>query len=136
MDWVLRLTSSVVVLLLLVPFVVLLGGVILFGLVGHLLPRTLVKWRKTFDCPYSKQRAAVEFLSPPEAGQPSEVLSCSVFSNPYHVTCEKRCLTISEAGWTASPMMPRYSLLADGVAYRPAGSPHGPDSPGDMPRAA
>lgn len=136
MDWVLRLVSSVVVLLLLAPLVVLLAELILFGLVGHLLPRNLVRSRATFDCPYSKRRATVEFLSPPDAGQPSDVLSCSVFSNPYHVACKKGCLTMTETGWTPSPMMPRYSLLADGVAYRPAGSPHRPDSPGDLPRAA
>ena len=135
MDWVLRLTSSVVFLLLLAPFAVLLVGLMLFGLVGHLFPRSLIRSKTTFDCPHSNRRATVEFLSSPETGQLSDVLSCSVFSDPYHVTCKKGCLTMTEPGWQPSPMMPRYALLADGIAYRAPGSPEAV-SPGDIPRAA
>jgi hypothetical protein len=136
MEWVLRLTSGVVVLLLLAPLAVLLGGLILFGIVGHLLPKSLIRSRKTFGCPYSNQQATVDFLSPLESEQPSDVLSCSVFANPSQVRCQKRCLTMTETAWAPSAMMPRYSLLADGVAYRPVALPDRPHPEGDMPQAA
>jgi hypothetical protein len=133
MDWMLRLTSSVVFLLLLAPFAVLLVGLMLFGLVGHLLPRSLIKSKTSFDCPHSRRHATVEFLSSPETGQLSDVLSCSVFSDPYEVSCKKGCLTMIETGWQPSPMMPRYALLANGLAYRATASPE-PVSPGETSR--
>ena len=125
MEWVLALTSGFVVPLLLGPLAVLLGALMLFGVIGHVLSGPTVS-RTAFDCPFSKRRATVEFLIPPGAGQPSDVLSCSVFSEPYHVRCHKGCLAMAETGWMPSPMMPRYALLADGLSYRPVGPPDGP----------
>jgi hypothetical protein len=118
MEWVLTLTSGVVVLLLLGPLAMLLGGLVLFGLVGHVLRGPGV-YRAAFDCPFSKQRASVEFLGETASDHPADVLSCSVFApKPYHVRCEKGCLGLAETRGALSPMMPRYALLADGVAYR------------------
>ena len=121
MEWVLTLTSGVVVLCLLGPLVILLGGLMLFGLVGHVVRSGPEVLRKAFDCPFSKQRASVEFLGGGASDHPSDVLSCSVFApKPYHVRCEKACLGLAETRWALSPMMPRYALLSGGVAYRSA----------------
>lgn len=120
MEWVLTLMSSFVVLFLLAPFGVLIAGLILLGLANHLLSASAAS-RSSFDCPFAKQRATVEFLTAPGADEPSDVLSCSVFApKPYHVRCEKGCLGLAKTGWAASPMMPRFSLLSGGVAYRAA----------------
>ena len=119
MEWVLTLTSGFVVLCLLGPLVVLLGWLVLFGVVGHLVRSGPVVSRTTFDCAFSKRRASVEFLGDEASGHPTDVLSCSVFApRPYHVRCEKACLGLAETRWAQSPMMPRYALLSGGVAYR------------------
>lgn len=39
--------------------------------------------------------------------QTSDVLSCSVFSKPYHACRKKGCLNMAEAGRVPWPMMPR-----------------------------
>ncbi len=130
MEWVLTLTSTFVVLCLLAPLVVLLGGVMLFGLVGHVVRSGPMVSRTAFDCPFSKQRASVEFLGEPASDRPADVLSCSVFApRPYHVRCEKACLGLAETRWALSPMMPRYALLSGGVAYRATPSAEGPPTP-------
>jgi hypothetical protein len=122
MEWVLTLTSAVVVLCLLGPLVLLLGGLVLFGLVGHLVGSGPGVWRAAFDCPFSRQRASVEFVGETASDHPSDVLSCSVFApKPYHVRCEKKCVGLAEMRSAQSPMMPRYALLSDGVAYRVTG---------------
>ncbi len=118
MEWVLTLMSSFVVLFLLAPFGVLIAGLVLLGVANHLLSTSAAS-RSSFDCPFAKQRATVEFLTAPGADEPSDVLSCSVFApKPYHVRCEKACLRLAKTGWAASAMMPRFSLLSGGVAYR------------------
>jgi hypothetical protein len=119
MEWVLTLTSGIVVLCLLGPLVMLLGGLMLFGLVGHVVRSGPTVSRTAFDCPFSRQRASVEFLGEAASDHPTDVLSCSVFApRPYHVRCEKACLGLAETRWALSPMMPRYALLSGGVAYR------------------
>lgn len=121
MEWVLTLMSGIVVLCLLGPLVMLLGGLMLFGLVGQVLRSGPMVSRTAFDCPFSKKRASVEFLGEAASDQPTDVLSCSVFApKPYHVRCEKECLGLVETRWALSPMMPRYALLSGGVAYRVA----------------
>ena len=133
MEWVLTLTSSFVVLCLLGPLVALLGGLMLFGLAGHLVHSGPSVWRTAFVCPFSKKRASVEFLGEPTSDHPSDVLSCSVFApKPYHIRCDKACLGLSETRSVLSPMMPRYALLSGGVAYRAthsSGSPARPETP-------
>ena len=34
------------------------------------------------------------------------------------IRCEKECMRLGETGWTPSPVLPRYSLIADGVSFR------------------
>jgi hypothetical protein len=131
MEWVLAPMSSLLVVILVIPAIVVVGVLLLLRAVGHAFPVNPTLSRVTFNCPFSKRKATVDFLVPPGSGQPSDVLSCSVFPKPYHVGCEKGCLGLAQTGWTASLMMPRFALLADGVGYRPAARPV--DSDGESP---
>jgi len=76
--------------------------------------------RTTFDCPFSLRRVTAAFLAPPGADTPSDVLSCSVFDDPRGIRCKKGCLTLAHSRWKPSPVVPRYSLIAGGVAVRQA----------------
>jgi hypothetical protein len=109
MDWLLVAPSSLLVVLLLV---LLLLTTILFLLraIGPTGPGNPVLSRATFECPVSRRRVTVEFLVPPESDRPADVLSCSVFSKPYHVRCAKRCLTQAEMGRLTTSLEPRYPL--------------------------
>lgn len=121
MEWVLTLTSSFVVLFLLAPLVVMLGALVLFALVGHVFGSGPVVSKTSFDCPFSTHHATVEFVSDLGIDRPTDVMSCSVFDpKPYHVRCKKECIGLAKMGSALSPMMPRYSLLSGGVAYRAA----------------
>jgi hypothetical protein len=73
--------------------------------------------RSTFDCPFAKQRANVEFLTSPAGAHPTEIHACSVFPDG-RVRCEKACRDLVVAGWAPSAAVPRFALLADGTAYR------------------
>ena len=127
MESGLPLVGLLMVVLLVVPPAVLVGAMLLLWVSGHFLPAGPTVARMSFDCPFSKRRASVEFLIAPGSDRLSDVLSCSVFPKPYHVRCRKDCLKMAEAGWAPSPMMPRYALLANGVAMRPVSTRHSPD---------
>jgi hypothetical protein len=117
-EWLFSLAGLAVGLLLLAPPLVLAGlfftlvGIGLFGPMGRQVSHL------GFDCPFSKRKARVELLGVQGDEQPADVLACSVFSDPHRVTCEKRCLGLAQVRTAAVPLMPRFSLLADGVAYR------------------
>ena len=134
MESLLAPTAGVLIVLLIAPLLAV-AGVVLLLTIGHVFPRSPSLSRATFNCPFSKRRATVEFLSSPGAAKPTDVLSCSVFDKPYHVRCKKGCLAMAETGWMPSPLMPRFALLADGVAYRTADPPEGP-APDGPPREA
>jgi hypothetical protein len=119
MEWALPLVFVLVVLVFVVPLALLLAAVALLGFVGHFGPGWPVISRATFNCPFSKRRASVEFLTPSGSEKTTDVLSCSVFSEPYQVRCQKGCLELATAGWSPPLTVPRYALLADGVALRP-----------------
>jgi hypothetical protein len=139
MEWALALASGFVLVLLVAPLIVLLLALAALGATGF-LPGSKTVSRTSFDCPFSKRRATVDFLVGPTSGQPLDVLSCSVFSKPYHVRCKKGCLALAETGWTPPPMMPRFALLSGGVAYRGAPMPRdgapGKAPEGDLARVA
>jgi hypothetical protein len=61
----------------------------------------------------------VEFLNRPGAERPQAVLSCSIVQDARGIRCKRGCLGLADAAWTASPIMPRYALLAGSVAARP-----------------
>jgi hypothetical protein len=132
MEWVLAIVAGGGVLLLLAPLVLTLGGLVLLGLFGHVLPGGAAVSRVSFDCPFSRRRVTAEFLTAPGTEEPADVLSCDAFAKPYHVRCKKDCLGLAHAGWAASAMMPRYALLSGGVAVRPLAEA-GASTPGSGP---
>ena len=73
--------------------------------------------RASFDCPVSRRRVSVAFLTSPAAPGASDVLACSLFSDG-GVRCEKGCLDLAQSVWRERPVVARYALLADGEAYR------------------
>jgi hypothetical protein len=119
MEWALPLVFVLVVLVFIVPLALLLAAVALLGFAGHFGARQSIVSRATFDCPFSKRHANVEFLTAFGSEETVDVVSCSVFSDPRHVRCKKGCLELAAAGWSPPLTMPRYALLADGVALRP-----------------
>ena len=118
MEWITTLLAGLVLAVLLAPMFTLFVTIFLLVPLAHLVPRAPMINRASFDCPFSKSRVAVEFLNAPGAEQPSDVLGCSFFSDGREVRCEKGCLALARTGWGPSPMVPRYSLVADGVALR------------------
>jgi len=127
MEWALPLVFVAVALVVVLPLALLLVTVALLGFAGHFGPGWPVISRATFNCPFSKRRASVEFLTPTGSEKTTDVLSCSVFSQPYEIRCKKDCLELATAGWSPPLTVPRYALLADGIALRPVGAGRGPD---------
>jgi len=138
MEWVPPLLLLLGVLIVAVPVGVYFGAVALLWASsldsgGSALSRT------RFYCPVTKQRVTADFLTRAGSNQPSDVLSCSAFEKPYHVRCQKACLGLAETHSVSMSLLPRYSLIAGGTAYRVAASPGpdgGPAPDGDVGRAA
>lgn len=133
------------VLLLLGFFIVAVPVALYFGTVALLWASSLVTEgfalsRTRFRCPFTKQRVTAEFLTETGSDHPSDVVSCSAFAPADHVRCRKACLGLAEAHSVATALLPRYSLIAGGTAYRAAASAGGrdgdPTSGGDIGRAA
>jgi hypothetical protein len=110
--------ASAVVLLLVAPLALLVGGMLALAILPQFFGASPTVTRTSFDCPFSKRRVTAEFESRAEAGEPADVRSCSAFPDPRRIGCKKECLELAHTGAVASPMMPRFSLIADGVAYR------------------
>jgi hypothetical protein len=125
MEWALPLVFVAVALVVVLPLALLLAAVALLGFVGHFAAGRPIISRASFNCPVSKRRANVEFLTPTGSEKTTDVLSCSVFAEPYNVRCEKGCIGLATAGWSPPLTVPRYALLADGVALRPVGAGRG-----------
>jgi hypothetical protein len=117
MDWVITFLTGFAVLVLVSPLLMLGVTVFILAPLAHLAPRPTMIARSTFDCPMAKRRVNVEFLTSPEAERPSDVHACSVFPDG-RVRCAKGCRDLAVAGWTPSPTVPRYALIAGGTAYR------------------
>ncbi len=118
MEWVGPVIASLVFLVLLGPLVVLTGSLVAIALVAQFVPASPTVDRTSFVCPFSKRDVKAEFLSWQGAEQPADVLSCSAFPDPYQIRCRKECLGLAHTGAVSSPMMPRFSLIAGGTAYR------------------
>lgn len=128
MEWALPLVFVAVAMVVVLPLALLLAAVALLGFVGHFGAGRPIISRASFNCPFSKQRASVEFLTPTGSEKTTDVLSCSVFSQPYEIRCKKGCLELATAGWSPPLTVPRYALLADGIALRPVGGRRGTES--------
>lgn len=118
MEWVVTVLTGLALAVLLAPLIALLGTIFLLVPLAHLVPKPPMISRASFYCPFSKRVVSVAFLSSPDAERPSDVVSCSVFSDGRGIRCKKGCLGLARTGWAPSPMVPRYSLIADGVALR------------------
>ena len=123
MEWMGSLVAALVLILLVVPAIVAVGSVFLLGAAGWMsyLSPSLAMAR--FYCPFSKRSVMAGFVTRPGSEQPSDVVTCSRFENETAITCKKGCVPMAEAGWSASPMEPRYALLSGDVAYRPVAGP-------------
>lgn len=116
MDWVAVLLTGLALALFFGPVVLLLTTFFVLVPLAHLLPRPAMVSRASFDCPFSRRKVDVAFLSAPDSEHPADVLSCSVFADG--IRCKKGCLALAESGWSPSPVVPRWALIADGEAFR------------------
>jgi hypothetical protein len=117
MDWLISVVTALALLLLFSPLLMLGVTVFVLAPLAHLAGRPAMIGRRTFECPFSRRRATVEFLTSPEATRPSDVRACSVFPDG-RIRCEKGCRDLSETTWAPSPAVPRYALIAGDTAYR------------------
>lgn len=117
MDWTQALLGGVVLVVLLAP-VGLMALAVLGLLVSQLFGPGPMVGRASFDCPFSHRTVHASFQTRPGLEHPDRVLSCSAFGQPRKVTCEARCRELVETAWAPSPMVPRFSLIADGAVTR------------------
>ncbi|MBI2526090.1 MAG: hypothetical protein HYV93_08925 [Candidatus Rokubacteria bacterium] len=118
MEWGGAVVASLVVLVLLGPLVVMVAGALLLTVFAQFLPASPSVARTSFDCPFSHRRVDAAFLSWPGAEYPADVVSCSAFLEPARIRCKKGCLALAHTASVGTPVVPRFSLVADGVAYR------------------
>ena len=117
MEWVLPFLLVLGVLSVVVPVGVYFGAVALLW-VSSLASEGSRLSRAGFYCPFRKQRVAADFVTAAGSDRPSDVLSCSAFEEPDHVRCQKSCLGLAETHSVSATLLPRYSLIAGGTAYR------------------
>lgn len=118
MDLTVTVLTGLALLVLLAPVISLLATVFILVPLAHLLPPPAMLARTSFECPYSRRRVNVAFLTSPSSAIPADVLSCSAFSDGRGVRCKKGCLDLAQTGWAPRPVLARYALLADGEACR------------------
>lgn len=118
MEWVGSLMAAAVVLVLVGPMALLVLGMLAWTLVGLFLPVGPTVSRATFACPFSRRSVTAEFLTPSGQERPVDVLSCSAFRDPQAIRCKKKCLALASLHAVSQAMLPRWSLVAGGVAYR------------------
>ena len=116
MEWMGSVLPVIGLLIVVSPLIMLLLTVFLLMPLALLASPAPTLSRASFNCPFSKRRANVAFLNSPDAGQPTDVLTCSVFSDARGIRCAKGCLELATTRPTPSPVFARYALLADGEA--------------------
>jgi hypothetical protein len=117
MDWVVSVVVGAGLLVLFSPLLMLALTVFVLAPLAHLARRPAMIGRSTFDCPLSKRRVSVEFLTSPDGTRPTDVRSCSMFADG-RIRCAKGCCDLSETAWTPSPAVPRFALIAGDTTYR------------------
>lgn len=118
MDLIVTLVAGLAALVLLAPAISLLLTVFILVPLAHFATVPPKVARTSFECPYSRRRVGVAFLTQPSSPTPADVLSCSVFTDEHGVRCKKGCLALAETTWTPRPVVARFALLADGEASR------------------
>lgn len=119
MEWVLPFLLVLGVLIVVVPVGVYFGAVALLWVTSLASEGSRLS-RAGFYCPFKKQRVTADFVTAAGSDRPSDVLSCSAFEEPAHVRCQKSCLGLAETHSVSTALLPRYSLIAGGTAYRAA----------------
>jgi hypothetical protein len=122
MTWVPPLLLFLVFLIVAVPVGVYFGAIALLW-ASSLVSKDFAVSRTGFYCPFRKRRVTAEFMTETGSDRPSDVLSCSAFTEPRNVRCEKACIGLAEAHSVSATLMPRFSLIAGGTAYRAASPP-------------
>jgi hypothetical protein len=117
MEWIPPLLLVLGVLIVGVPVGLYFGAVGLLW-ASSLGSGGLARSRTGFFCPVRKQQVTADFVTEPGSDHPSDVLSCSAFGKPYDVRCQKACLDLAETHSVSTALLPRYSLIAGGTAYR------------------
>jgi hypothetical protein len=120
MEWIATFAIGLALVVLFAPLIMLLGTVFILVPLAHLAPAPTMVARTSFHCPFARRRVSVAFVTPPGTDRPSDVASCSLFTGGRGIRCRKGCLGLARTAWTPSAMTPRYSLVADGVAFRNA----------------
>jgi hypothetical protein len=134
MEWMMTLLTGLGLFVLLAPVLALLFTVFVLVPLAHLAPAAAAVARRGFRCPVTKRRVHATFLTAPGVDRPLDVVECSEF-DPEPVTCKKGCLALATVKPASSPMVPRYALIADGVACR-QDAPHEDGHDADRSRAA
>jgi hypothetical protein len=117
MDWLVGLLTGLGLLILFAPLISLLVTVFVLAPLAHFFPHPEMVARASFGCPFSKRRVSVAFLTSPGSATPTDVLSCSLFSDG-GIRCKKGCLGLAASAWTGRPVVARFALLAGGETYR------------------
>lgn len=117
MEWVPPLLLLLGVLIVMVPVGVYFGAVALLW-ASSLVSGGSARSRTRFFCPFKKRPVTADFLTEAGTEHPSDVLSCSAFAEPARVRCEKACRGLAETHSVSTSLLPRYSLIAGGTAYR------------------
>lgn len=123
MEWVPPLLILLGVLIVGVPVAVYFGAGALLWALSLVSDGSAARSRIRFFCPVKKRPVTADFLTEAGSDHPSNVLSCSAFAEPARVRCEKACLGFAETHSVSTALLPRYSLIAGGTAYRAAASP-------------
>jgi hypothetical protein len=111
------IVGGILLFILLSPLFVLLLTLFVLAPLAHLMTPPPSVARASITCPVTGREVSAAFLTASGAEHPADVLSCSAFPGGT-VRCAKGCLAQSHVGWAPSPMVPRYALVADGVAMR------------------
>ena len=111
------IVGGVLLVLLLSPVLMLLLTFFVLVPLAHLVGPSRTLARASFTCPFSKRAVSATFLTEGTTRRPVDVTACSLFAGG-EVRCAKGCLGLGQVGWTPSPMVPRFALLADGTATR------------------
>jgi hypothetical protein len=121
MEWIPPFLLVLGLLIVAVPVGVYFGAVALLW-ASSLVSKDFAVSRTGFYCPFRKQRVTADFLTEAGSDHPSDVLSCSAFTKPRNVRCEKACRDLAEIHSVSASLLPRFSLIAGGTAYRAAPS--------------
>lgn len=122
MEWIPPVLLVLGLLVVGVPVAVYFGAFALLWALS-LFPDSPVRSRTYFFCPFKKRSVTADFLTEAGRDHPSDVVSCSGFAQPQRVTCKKACLELAGTRTVSTTLLPRFSLIAGGTAYRAAASP-------------